>query len=267
MNLFKAHGLGNDYLVLETSEPLDAALVRALCDRHRGLGGDGILEPVVLPPSEEGPRYGLVIWNPDGSRAEKSGNGLRIFAWWLSRFREAGQRFSVQLSGGPVAATVEGEVVEVEMGTAKFHPTLRALDLGDLVLPVCVVDLGNPHCVVFRDEPDLDLLPWRRWGEQIERDAHFPNRTNVQFARCVEHTIELRVWERGAGPTLASGSSACAAAAAAVHTGLRPAGPVCVQMPGGSLEIDVRSDRSVWMRGPVSPVGLFVLDEGWRPTL
>lgn len=265
MDLFKAHGLGNDYLVLETNESLDPALVRALCDRHRGPGADGILEPTVARGTE--PRYGLKIWNPDGSQAEKSGNGLRIFAWWLARHRSAPRALSIEVGGASFSAIVEGEIVEIEMGTARFLPPhvpeARALTISGVVLPVCLVDLGNPHCVVFRDEPDLDALPWKGWGEQIEHHALFPNRTNVQFARCDDAGIELRIWERGAGPTLASGSSACAAAAAAVFTARRLTGLVRVFMPGGELEVEIRKDFSVRLRGPVAPVGRFTLDERW----
>src|SRR5687768_5785699 len=122
MRLFKAHGLGNDYLVLETAEPLDAPLVRALCDRHRGVGGDGVLEPRAASRADHAVR----IWNPDGSIAEKSGNGLRILAWWLSAVRGAGAAFTVEVEGNVVGCEVDGTVVDVEMGTARIHDPDRA---------------------------------------------------------------------------------------------------------------------------------------------
>jgi diaminopimelate epimerase len=271
MRLFKAHGLGNDYLVLESGEPMDGALARSLCDRHRGPGGDGVLEP--HPPQGQGP-WGVRIWNPDGSVAEKSGNGLRIFAWWLHHLQGAPDRFEIAVAAERVSCEIEGELIGVEMGRARFGageiPVDRArldepLELGDEALAVVTVGMGNPHCVVFRTETDLDTLPWRAWGERIERHSAFPARTNVQFARVTQRGLELRIWERGAGPTLASGSSACAAAAAAVRTGRLPAGPVEVLMPGGTLEVLVREDFTVRLRGPVAPVGRFELDGAWRP--
>lgn len=274
MLLYKAHGLGNDYLVLESPISLTDALVRALCDRHRGPGGDGLLEPL---PSEGSP-WGVRIWNPDGSVAEKSGNGLRIFAWWLHRFRGAGPSFSIAVGGEVVTALVQGQDVEIEMGRARFEAEAVPVDqarldaplaLGEGLdppeLPVVAVGMGNPHCVVFRTEPDLDALPWRRWGERIERHPAFPHRTNVQFARIEgAGRVEARVWERGAGPTLASGSSACAVAAAAVRTGRLTPGAIEVRMPGGALTVLVREDFTVRLRGPVGPVGRFELAPEWR---
>jgi diaminopimelate epimerase len=266
MRLFKAHGLGNDYLILESAVPMHAALARALCDRHRGPGGDGVLEP------HPGDPWGVTIWNPDGSVAEKSGNGLRIFAWWLHQLQGAGERFEIEVASERVSCEIEGELIGVEMGRARFlaHeiPVDQArldepLQLEEETLSVVTVGMGNPHCVVFRTESDLDSLPWRHWGSEIERHAAFPSRTNVQFARVVQGGLELRIWERGAGPTLASGSSACASAAAAVRTGRLPAGLVQVLMPGGSLEVLVREDFTVRLRGPVAPVGRFELHPAW----
>lgn len=265
MRLFKAHGLGNDYLVLESGETLDEDIVRALCDRNRGPGGDGILQPV---PAQAG-EHGLVIWNPDGSRAEKSGNGLRIFAWWLTAEQGAGERLSIRVGGERVAALVDGQRAEIEMGVARFEPPYvplaQSVSVSGVRLPVCLVNLGNPHCVIFRDEPDLDTLPWRIWGEQIEKLPLFINRTNVQFARCDPDAVELRIWERGAGPTLASGSSACAAAAAAVREGRKEPGKLRVRMPGGELWVTVREDGSLLLDGPVAPVGRFLVDTRWKP--
>jgi diaminopimelate epimerase len=267
--LFKAHGLGNDYLVLESGPPLDPARARALCDRHRGPGADGVLEPL----SSSRGFAGVRIWNPDGSVAEKSGNGLRIFAFWLRRHRSAPAGFAIEVGPEVVDCEVEGCTVELGIGRARFDaaavPVDRAridepLEVGDEVLDVVTVGIGNPHCVILRDEPDLDALPWRRWGEAIERHPAFPNRTNVQVARVTApRRVEARVWERGAGPTLASGSSACAVAAAAVRTGRIESGPVVVEMPGGELLVTVREDWSLRLRGPVMPVGRFELDPEW----
>jgi diaminopimelate epimerase len=276
--LFKAHGLGNDYLVLESAEgPVDAVWVRAVCDRHRGPGGDGLLE-LVAPTG--GADLGVRIWNPDGSTAEKSGNGLRILAWWAQRHRglPTSFRVSVATGGAVVGCEVDpvADQVEVEMGGARFDPSGvpvdreridAPIDAGGSDLRATAVGVGNPHCVVFRDEPDLDALPWRAWGEALERHPAFPNRTNVQVARISGPAgVEVRVWERGAGPTEASGSSACAVVAAAVRTGRIGAGRIRVDMPGGTLWVVVRPDLSLRLAGPVAPVGRFVLDPGWGPT-
>lgn len=255
--LFKAHGLGNDYLVWEGEGALDAPRARALCDRNRGPGGDGVLEPV-------GAR-GVRIWNPDGSVAEKSGNGLRIFAWWLREHRGAPAAFALETGGERVGCEVDGLDVAIEMGTATVSD-VGPFEIDGARLDAVRVRIGNPHCVVFRAEEDLDALPWRRWGEVLERHEAFPDRTNVQIARVRgPRDLELRVWERGAGPTLASGSSACAVTAAAVATGRAAAGEHTVHMPGGRLSVTVREDRTVRLRGPVAPIGRFTLDPRWIP--
>jgi diaminopimelate epimerase len=275
MRFWKAHGLGNDYLVLEDplapTLPLTASLVIALCDRHRGVGSDGILEPA---PPELGADFGVRIWNPDGSTAEKSGNGLRIFARWLrdtGRARDA--RFSISTGPCRVECETTADAVSVEMGAATFKPAEvpalapdelvdAAIDLSDGPLIATAVGMGNPHCVVFRDEP-LDTLPWRRWGAELERHPRFPNRTNVQIARVIDrHAVEIRIHERGAGETQASGSSSCAAAAAGVRTGRLDAGRIRVEMPGGRLWVTVSPD-GVLLEGPVEAVGHFEVDAGW----
>lgn len=270
--LFKAHGLGNDYLVAEDGV-VDAGLVRALCDRNRGVGGDGVLEPLVAANASIGVR----IWNPDGSVAEKSGNGLRIFAWWAHNHRGFGPSIAVAVGAEVVQCAVDGGQVRVAMGFATFAPSEVPVDRERIDAPIdagdgpadalrsVAVGVGNPHCVVFRDEPDLDALPWKRWGARLERHPAFPNRTNVQFARVAgPSALELRVWERGAGPTLASGSSACAAAAAAVRTRRLSPGQITVTMPGGALLVTVSPDYALEQRGPVAPVGRFALDRAWR---
>ena len=258
MRFRKYHGLGNDYLVLEDGN-LSPELVPAICDRHRGVGSDGVLEPVL----GDGADYGLRIWNPDGSEAEKSGNGLRIYALWLVQHCRAPDDFTVSLPGGQVRCQVDGEMVTVQMGQATFEagaiPATESMifsprEVGEVVLPLTAVGVGNPHCVVFL-ETNLDSLPWREWGAALEVSPMFPNRTNVQFARVLDrNTIDVRVWERGAGETHASGSSACAVAAAAVRLE-HCAGSITVKMPGGSLEVSVGRDYSLILRGPVTYVG------------
>lgn len=262
MRLVRYHGLGNDYLVLETGEPMTPALVRALCDRHRGVGGDGLLEPLVGDRADRTVR----IWNPDGSVAEKSGNGLRIFARWAVA-APAGQ-LSIDTTFGVVRAAVDGDDVTVEMGGASFAAgdvPAQASRI-DEEIPgidgrVVVVGVGNPHCVRFVDAFPAD---WAASGAAIEVHPWFPNRTNVQFARISgPRSVEIRIWERGAGVTSASGSSSCAVAAAAVRTGRLPAGEVTVEMPGGTLHVTVRPDFSLVLRGPVARVCAAEVDPGW----
>lgn len=246
MRVFRAHGLGNDYLVYEEGPSLTPALVRALCDRHEGVGSDGVLEPV---PPADGAGFGLRIHNPDGSQAEKSGNGLRIYAWW--RARGAPAAFSVWTPGGVVQCQVAGQRVRVEMGRARMLGTTVIAGL------VCHrVDLGNPHAVVLGIPTN-----WEELGPTVENAVE--RRTNVQFAQVVApNRVRVRVWERGAGVTRSSGSSACAVAAVGVSRGLLLS-PTVVEMPGGELEVDVGRDGAVTLEGPVMPVGQVVLHPEW----
>jgi diaminopimelate epimerase len=261
MRLLRGHGLGNDYLILIDGPQMEPELARALCDRHIGVGSDGLLEPT-LPVGTD---YGVRIWNPDGSIAEKSGNGLRIYARWLHSLREAPDRFSIWTGHDVVHCECSAEAIRIDMG--KVRTAAETLDLAGKSFDVVVVDVGNPHCVLFFETTDLDGLPWRGWGPAIEGHARFPNKTNVQFARVVgPHRIEARIWERGAGETQASGSSSCAIVAAAVATGRIEPGPATVVMPGGSLEVDVRDGR-VTLTGPAELVGEFTVFESYYPSL
>jgi diaminopimelate epimerase len=268
----KGHGLGNDYLVVRAADlpggALDAAGAVRLCDRHRGVGADGVLVHEAARTAD----FAVRIFNPDGSEAEKSGNGLRIFAKYLWDHGHARRpAFTVETAGGVVACEcriADGRVdaVVVEMGRATFDAAAipvrgvegEAVD-ASLVLPsgervvFTAVSVGNPHCVVFVDRPDEAAC--RRLGPALERHAVFPNRTNVQLARAVGRAaVEVRIWERGAGYTLASGSSSCAAAAAAVRTGRCDAGRIDVTMPGGTLSVHVRGDWTLRLEGPAAEV-------------
>jgi diaminopimelate epimerase len=263
---FRGHGLGNDYLVLRAcrlSFSLTPRAIRLLCDRHAGVGSDGILLHV---PSKRADA-GLRILNPDGSEAEKSGNGLRIFArylWDASRVDD--EPFVVETPGGAVRCQVRdsGRAVFVEMGRASFDSqtipvagparevVAEPLEAGGQRLVFTGVTVGNPHCVIHVDEVSPALA--QRLGALIENHPLFPNRTNVQFVRVVDpHRIRIEIWERGAGYTLASGSSSCAAAAASVRLGLC-AGDVRVEMPGGAIDIGVAEDFDLTMLGPVGKV-------------
>ena len=267
----KGHGLGNDYIVLREADlgrPLSVQAIVRICDRNWGVGSDGIL---LLVPTARAD-FGLRIFNPDGSEAEKSGNGLRIFAKYLVDHGYAkAATFSVDTKGGVVECQChvrDGRVafVTVEMGRATFRaPEIPMsgqdrevvgvpLQLADgTALSVTAVSVGNPHCVVFVDR--LEEAECRRLGPLVERHPAFPNRTNVQFARAhARDTLDILIWERGAGYTLASGSSSCGAAAAAVRNGLCDRGRVRVRMPGGELVVEVRPDWSLRLEGPVEEV-------------
>ena len=278
----KGHGLGNDYLVMEETDlagPLSVPAIVRICDRNRGVGSDGIL----LRVPAAGADFGLRIFNPDGSEAEKSGNGLRIFAKYLWDHGHARTAtFRVDTKGGRVECECHvraGRVnfVTVEMGRATFRaadipmvasgPEAVSVPLrlaGDSVTATAV-SVGNPHCIVFRDR--LEEAEVRRLGPLLERHPAFPQRTNVQFARVNgRDTIEIMIWERGAGWTLASGSSSCGAAAAAVRHGFCDHGPVRVRMPGGELIVHVRPDWSLRLEGAVEEVCRGVLSPEFEET-
>ena len=267
MRFAKYHALGNDYLVVEpvgtgSADPL-AALVSRICDRRLGVGADGVLVERSMPDG----RLAVRIVNPDGSEAETSGNGLRIFARYLwDGGRVGGEAFEVVTRGGTVRCQVReaGREVFVEMGSASFDsaaiPVAGArrevvdeeIEVRGERLRFTAVTVGNPHCVVFVDVPAAELA--RRLGPALEAHPRFPRRTNVQFVGVLDRRrIAVEVWERGAGYTLASGSSACAAAAASVRLGLCDA-DVTVVMPGGELAIGVGADFSLTLLGPVRKV-------------
>ncbi len=275
LRLGKGQGLGNDYLLADAAAlpwPLTPARVRALCDRHRGAGADGILlaDLAVRP-------FRLRIFNPDGSEAEKSGNGLRILAAWLhGRGLVDEDPFRVRLARDEVVLQVLGRLeagaldIVAEMGAADFRGAAAGfapesgealgyrLQVGDEALAVNPLSLGNPHCVVFVDE--LRREEFERRGPLLATHAAFPAGVNVQFARPrTPHTVEAWIWERGAGETLASGSSACAVAAAAVRLGHARPGAIDVLMPGGTARVHVSSDYELKLRAPAQIVGEFIL--------
>jgi len=278
MNQFvKSHGLGNDYVVLD-GEKLSFQLTRSsielLCSRNYGIGSDGIL---LLTRSEEAD-FGLRILNPDGSEAQKSGNGIRILAKFLYEHGYTDKEiFTIDTPGGRVEAALEvsgGKVkfVTVEMGKATFNSKLipvtgaerevvgEEITVDGDVMIFTGVSVGNPHCVVFIEVLDEGRL--RKMAPLLETHRLFPERINVQFAKVrTTRRVEILIWERGAGYTLASGSSSCAVAAACVKNGLTDKS-LTVSMPGGELDIEVREDWSIKMRGPVEEVmGGVISDE------
>ena len=267
-DFYKYHGLGNDYLVIDPARfdvTLNRESVRLICDRNYGVGSDGILYG---PLRAEDGSIRVRIFNPDGSEAEKSGNGLRIFARYLV---EAGYvtspDFQIDTKGGRVSVHLDapdGRLMTVSMGILIFDSEsipvrgpkrevlLEPLEVNDHGLKICAVSIGNPHCVVVRDEVDRNLA--LALGPMIEEHSLFPDRTNVQFMKVLDRrNIQIEIWERGAGYTLASGSSSCAAAGVAFKLGYCDP-DIRVHMPGGTIDVSISTDLSVRIRGEVSAV-------------
>ncbi|MEP7084695.1 MAG: diaminopimelate epimerase, partial [Betaproteobacteria bacterium] len=240
------------------------ALARRICHRNYGVGSDGILLHLNDGVTD---RFDLRIFNPDGSESEKSGNGLRIFARYLwDRQRVGRESFEVSTPGGTVTCTVgdRGRIITVAMGTLTFDseripvagPAREVLRERFVIdgseLEYSCASIGNPHCVIVRDA--LSEVETRRLGPLIEVEPRFPNRTNVQFMTIIDRrNIAIQIWERGAGFTLASGSSSSAAAGVAHRLGLCDAA-VAVHMPGGELGIEIGPRYDVRMTGPVTHI-------------
>ena len=255
MKLSKWHGLGNDYLLVEQAElpvPLTPERVKRICDYHFGVGSDGILEVV----SADNDTAEVIIWNPDGSVAELSGNGTRIAARWLAR--RAGSN-EVRILVGPrmVLARLQGERdVEQEMGAVTVGE-LETIDVDGEEVELTPVSVGNPHAVIQRVPNRVELL---RLGPLVEHHPRFPERTNVQLVRVDgDHELTVGVWERGAGETLSSGTSAVAASAAAVANGWCES-PVTVHRAGGDLRVELVDGHAV-LTGPAEEICLVELAE------
>jgi diaminopimelate epimerase len=273
LQFWKYHALGNDYLVMDPKDlpaPLTVDQVKVICHRNFGVGSDGILLGPL--PSAKAP-FGLRIYNPDGSQAEKSGNGLRIFSRYLWDRKLVGEKeFAIETAGGVVKSTVfdDGKMVRVEMGKITFWsdeipvtgPRREVINekitVGGKTFTFCCAAIGNPHCVLPLPEISAEMA--RQFGPHIETHSNFPNRTNVQFLKILDRAnIQIEIWERGAGYTLASGSSSSAAAAVARKLGLCD-GSITVHMPGGKLAIEIGKDFDVLMTGPVTKVAEGKLD-------
>jgi diaminopimelate epimerase len=265
----KGHGLGNDYIVVDGERfgiPLTPERVRLLCHRNLGLGSDGVLEV-----TRRVDRFFVRIWNPDGSEAERSGNGLRIAAKFLSDHGYTIEStFVIETAAGPVTTEVykhAGRVhaVRLEMGRAIIERAVRSLPVERRHLDVTVVSVGNPHCVIFGEPLTRERL--FAIGPLVEKHAQFPNRINVQIAVAESRTsARALVWERGAGHTLASGTSACAVAVACFDRGLVD-GKVTVLMEGGELEVEVGRDLTLIMTGPAEEVYVGTLSPDLRQRL
>ena len=250
MRFSKWHALGNSYLLLQRADldrPLVADEVRLLCDVRYGIGSDGVLEVL----SVDDAAAEIAIWNPDGSLAEFSGNGTRIAAMWLSQ-QTGAEAVAVAVDGRRYAARkLHDGRIEMDVGTVEIGETVT-LELAEERVELTPASVGNPHAVVRRRESQrADLL---RLGPLIESHERFPGRTNVQLVRVDDlHAVTALVWERGAGETSASGSSAVAVAAAAVVNGWCES-PVTVRMPGGKLEVSLDSENRATLTGPAEQI-------------
>lgn len=266
----KSHGLGNEYIVLDSeniSFKLTETAIRRLCNVNFGIGTDGVL----LKVNSDIADFGLKIYNPDGSEAEKSGNGLRIFCKFLYDYKfTEGRKFSVETPGGLTTAEIIEEekgkagIIKVDMGKAVFRSreipvdsdkdefTGQKISAGDKEYEVNCVSVGNPHCVIVKDKLDINEI--KTYGPLIENHPLFPNRINVQFARVIsENTAEILIWERGAGYTLASGSSSCAVACMLLKLGLTGRA-ITIKMQGGTLKIEIGNDWNIKMTGEVREI-------------
>lgn len=266
----KSHGLGNDYLVVNSRDinfELTEKNIRTVCDVHYGIGSDGILVLVDTDKAD----FGLRILNPDGSEAEKSGNGLRIFAKYLFDYGYANSAsFTIDTLGGVVQAEVieqkkgKARTIQVDMGKAIFEAANVPVKSDQ---PECLdeelyldwtsylincVSVGNPHCIILKDELSVDEI--KQVGTHIENHPKFPNRINVQFAKVISpDLVEILIWERGAGYTLASGSSSSAVAAMMVKKGLTNR-YLTIRMPGGELKLQIDEDWQIRMTGEVREI-------------
>jgi diaminopimelate epimerase len=251
IRFYKYHALGNDYIVLDTKDYPEAPsedFIRLMCHRNFGVGSDGIL----YGPGTADGLPSLRIFNPDGSEAEKSGNGIRIFSRFLKDAGYQSREFKLHTLGGVVAVRyLEGDLIRVDMGSAEFFGA-DTLEAGGRSFDVTCVSVGNPHCVIPVEKALPELA--HTYGAAVENHPSFPNRINVQFLEVLDReNIKIEIWERGAGYTLASGSSSTASAFAARKRGLI-GDAVTVHMPGGTLRIEFSPDGHGHMTGPVTPV-------------
>ncbi|MFI3171257.1 MAG: diaminopimelate epimerase [Eubacteriales bacterium] len=270
--LEKYDGLGNDYFIYDPNKneiKLTEKRVKLICNRHFGAGADGILEGPFM--TESG--IEVHIWNPDGSKTEISGNGIRIFAKYLKDANYIQKkRFYISTEDGQVEICYlneEGSRIKVAMGKVSFWsdevPVIgerrevinEDMVLGNGLYPATCCSVGNPHCVIPMKEVSKELAI--KIGENTESARYFPNRINTQIMKVIdENNIQIEIYERGAGYTIASGTGACAAAAVAYKLGVTNNG-VDVHMPGGILQVEIDEAWNAYMTGDVSYIGAMTL--------
>ena len=272
--LRKYHGIGNDYLVYDPTvnkTVLQERFVRQLCKRNMGVGADGVL----YGPLFEQETIKVRIFNPDGSEAEKSGNGIRIFSRYL---KDAGyikeDNYTLTTNAGETQITFldeTGNRMRVDMGYPEFQAekipavgfgeeiTNEAIFFCDNFYNATCVSMGNPNCVILLEEVNAQKA--MQLGPYVENSKYFPNRINMQLCRVLDReNIQIEIYERGAGYTYASGTGACAAAAASHRLGL-VGDQVTVHMKGGELAIEFAEDGRIFMTGPVVYVGKIIVEE------
>lgn len=268
----KYHGLGNDYLVYDPQKnemPLTQKNVQMICNRNIGLGADGILEG----PVYEKDCLSVRIWNPDGSIAKQSGNGVRIFAKYLKDASYIQKKtYCLHTNGKPVEITYlneEGSRLRVSMGKYSFlsddipvsgqsrQVINEDMVFGPYIFPVTCISVGNPHCVIPVEEATKELVC--KVGVHSESGKYFPERINTELLEVEDRrNIKIETYERGAGYTMANGTGACAAAVVAWKLGLAE-NKVFVHMPGGSLQIEIDDEGIVYMTGEVSYIARIVV--------
>ena len=269
MKFVKSHGLGNDYIVIDGKQlkkKLSKKTIVKICDRNFGIGSDGIL---ILDKSKKAD-FKLIIYNPDGTQAEKSGNGLRIFSSFLFNHGYTKKKvFTIETKGGIVTSefikkTKNISYFKVDMGKAEFKSknipvkikeilaVSKKIKIKNKTFVFTSVSVGNPHCVIFLEQISSKIA--KEYGPYIETNKIFPKRINVQFAKIINRNkVEAEIWERGAGYTLASGSSSCAIVSAGYKLGLLD-NEVKVKMPGGTLKISIDKNYNLNMEGPVEEI-------------
>jgi diaminopimelate epimerase len=276
----KYHGTGNDFVMIEDLDDevtLNAGLVAGLCDRHLGVGADGVIRIAPAPRAD----FFMDYWNADGDVAEMCGNGIRCLAKYVF---DRGLTDRTELDVGTRDGTkhlvlaVDGDrvaTVRVDMGRPSFHRKAIPMagppdetfvdqpfhDAGPPGYRATAVSMGNPHLVLFGAE-DLDSIDLSLVGPRVEHHPDFPDRTNVEFVRVDDGVVEVRVWERGSGATMACGTGACASLVAASLSG-RSGRQAVVRFPGGDLEVEWAADDRVYLTGPATPVFDGHLDRDW----
>lgn len=251
------HGLGNDFIVLDSLKKklpkLTSKIAIRICDRRFGIGADQILH--LTKPKNKSADARMEILNADGSIAEMCGNGIRAAALYLRDHHKNKKNFKIETLAGIKEIDLQGDLVNVDMGVPKLGKSGgEKLKLPNgKVFHFIEVNVGNPHAVIFVE--DAWATPVEILGPIIERHKRFPKKTNVEFVQIEnQNKIIVRVWERGAGITLACGTGACASAVASLHA-QKASNPLIVQLPGGPLEISwAGPGKSVLMKGPATTV-------------
>jgi diaminopimelate epimerase len=300
----KMHGCGNDFIVVRENDlrvgsnepaagdvdPEDATawvvqpdvLARRVCDRHFGIGADGLLLFGPRPPQDGVPRLRMLYWNADGSRAEMCGNGARCVVRLAVESGDADAPLVLETDAGPRAATIvrtnDRPIVEIDMGAPVWDPvrvpvrsdqpvTEAPFEVEGTPLGVTALSMGNPHAVVFvADRAALASVPLDVWGRGLAVHPSFPRGANASFVAVAQGELYVRTWERGVGATLACGTATCATFAAARRSSRIAAEGAVVHLPGGRVEVRRTPDDHLWLCGPATFVAEGVLSAEWLDT-